>query len=905
MSSIAKTLILDTPKDWETWLFIVKTMAEGADVWEFINPELDTVPEVPPRPIIPTAQDIKNTATSLVDLTIEDRELFKLMLANYKEVQQINRRIRDSLIKILDHITTSISKDNVYIIRSCSTARDMLVELKRRLAPTNHAQKLEIIDKYQRLKMFTKNQDIEKWLRAWETTYEEAKKLNLPEVSEVRSQFDFTRAIQAIDSTYASTQEYILNEKVHDSEKIPTLQDLIERFRNHHRSATQLAKTSKSFATFATLRGEGQDGEPKCLCGQTHRYKACNYITPSTRPQGWKGKAEIFDIINKAKPKTLEWFKTAFKYDGIDKGTTSSTTDGTTTGTTLVVAATTLSSFTTSLNGEFKLYNSWMIDNAADAHVCNDSRRSNFQKTRDADPGDIIYAGKTAYPVEAYGTVEVNIQYPQKGHIRLMNVALAPGFMTNLVSILLLSQKQVYWNSEFPETLQHKNKTLCNLDFIDRHWVIEQTPRLGSFATSHHKSTTPRHATVTGAQLHQILGHASPEVIKHVHSNDITVDHNTPAPSTIECETCSLTKATAQVSRRTDVEFEANNTPFDRSSWDMIPMGLGFNGDQWISHIECRQYGYCIVSTHARKNDCFTELEKAITFIETHLGGRVRFLRLDGETALGGAFEAYVASKGIKTERTSPNTAAQNGGSERSGRVIITKSRSMRIDARLPSNMWPEIVKTAAYIMIRTPLKKLNWKTPYEAVHKHVPLYSHMQVYGCRAYPLIHDILRKEKLDSRAHIGYLLGYDSTNVYRIWIPSRKKVIRTRDVTFKWTQFYDPKELDIGSILKEHADDLIETLELPEYRIQDASEEDDVLDSITVEVPATPSATQIQESEDLTTEKESTPVAQLSLPTPSPSPSPTNICSSHTATLHLQTTFLHDIVTTVSVSLFLEE
>jgi hypothetical protein len=34
-----------------------------------------------------------------------------------------------------------------------------------------------------------------------------------------------------------------------------------------------------------------------------------------------------------------------------------------------------------------------------------------------------------------------------------------------------------------------------------------------------------------------------------------------------------------------------------------------------------------------------------------------------------------------------------------------------------------------------------------------------------------------QKLDPRACIGDLVGYDSSNIYRIWIPIREKVIRT--------------------------------------------------------------------------------------------------------------------------------
>jgi hypothetical protein len=39
---------------------------------------------------------------------------------------------------------------------------------------------------------------------------------------------------------------------------------------------------------------------------------------------------------------------------------------------------------------------------------------------------------------------------------------------------------------------------------------------------------------------------------------------------------------------------------------------------------------------------------------------------------------------------------------------------------------------------------------------------------------------RLSKLDPRAYIGYLISYNSTNIYRIWIPYKGIVISTRDV-----------------------------------------------------------------------------------------------------------------------------
>jgi hypothetical protein len=41
---------------------------------------------------------------------------------------------------------------------------------------------------------------------------------------------------------------------------------------------------------------------------------------------------------------------------------------------------------------------------------------------------------------------------------------------------------------------------------------------------------------------------------------------------------------------------------------------------------------------------------------------------------------------------------------------------------------------------------------------------------------------RGEKLESRALIGQLVGYDSTNIYQVWMPAMGRVLRMRDVVF---------------------------------------------------------------------------------------------------------------------------
>jgi hypothetical protein len=88
----------------------------------------------------------------------------------------------------------------------------------------------------------------------------------------------------------------------------------------------------------------------------------------------------------------------------------------------------------------------------------------------------------------------------------------------------------------------------------------------------------------------------------------------------------------------------------------------------------------------------------------------------------------------------------------------------------------------------------LRWKTPHKVVFNTKPLVAHYLLIRCRAYVYRRDIKAADKTKLQAHIRYLVGYDSSNIYRVWIPTRGRVIRTRDVIFKWQFSYKNDTLD---------------------------------------------------------------------------------------------------------------
>jgi hypothetical protein len=96
-----------------------------------------------------------------------------------------------------------------------------------------------------------------------------------------------------------------------------------------------------------------------------------------------------------------------------------------------------------------------------------------------------------------------------------------------------------------------------------------------------------------------------------------------------------------------------------------------------------------------------------------------------------------------------------------------------------------------------------------------------------KAYVLNNKMKRGKKLESRALMGQLIGYDSTNIYRVWMPALGQVLRTRDVVFMSTgnDSTEPVYPD-RQILRE----VVTILDVPEPLEETDQEIDQLLQSV---------------------------------------------------------------------------
>ena len=118
----------------------------------------------------------------------------------------------------------------------------------------------------------------------------------------------------------------------------------------------------------------------------------------------------------------------------------------------------------------------------------------------------------------------------------------------------------------------------------------------------------------------------------------------------------------------------------------------------------------------------------------------MKALRSDGGGEYtGGDTMAFLESKGIKSEVTTPDTPQHNGVAERMNQTLLDKVRAMLTDADLSELYWFDALEYAAFIHNVTPTHVLANQTPEEAWSGNKPDVSHLRIFGCHAFVHIPD----------------------------------------------------------------------------------------------------------------------------------------------------------------------
>ncbi|KAM2231636.1 hypothetical protein ACFX1S_015876 [Malus domestica] len=197
---------------------------------------------------------------------------------------------------------------------------------------------------------------------------------------------------------------------------------------------------------------------------------------------------------------------------------------------------------------------------------------------------------------------------------------------------------------------------------------------------------------------------------------------------------------------------------------------------------------HCWLFPLINKSDVFATFVAFYSFVLTQFATAIQTLQSDGGGEyVSKAFQSFLLDKGITHHISCPHTPEQNGLAERKHRHIIETTVTLLQTARLPACFWSYACQTAVYLINRMPSSVLGHKSPFELLFGHLPVISHLRIFGCACYPLLKPY-NATKLQAKTtkciFLGYATKYKGYICYEV---SKQRVYISRHVVFDEDQF----------------------------------------------------------------------------------------------------------------------
>ena len=376
-----------------------------------------------------------------------------------------------------------------------------------------------------------------------------------------------------------------------------------------------------------------------------------------------------------------------------------------------------------------------------------------------------------------------------------------PSFYISVISYDILERKgwdqkikdqQVEVDKEYYyQTLKYFN--IQTLKYNPISTITNLAEKQASFETFPvRKSSEPQLLTeVDIPTAYTIFGYINLEALKHLHKSysGIRVTSREYDPN---CQICRLGNTKQKVSRLPRVyKYQLFYNLFQ----DNISQYRSGYSETKVSHLQYLFLSFHFVYTlySSITAEILWTFKYTINYIKRQYGINIAVLNVDREPTLheSNEFQEQKADTGILVKISVPKSYEQNRAIERSGSILSLQATKIRLEGQLPEELWNEIYPVARYILNRTPYKRHNWLSLLAKLYEQLgqePLqkYHYLKPYSCKAYTYIYNRPKLEKISIKSYIRYLIGYESTNIWRIQIPSLGRIIVIRDVTFDTTQ-----------------------------------------------------------------------------------------------------------------------
>lgn len=828
VSIMSQNSMLLSHDDWFDWALLMRNSISPRHLWEtYVNNKSSEAPEFPlPIPDKPLLNDFRTAEQVQQNVNITLRTV-GMLAPDQLRAYQVTKHEYNLLEKERQEVITALEGIHCLMLRSVKTSAIKFLHENRSPAALFRALKAEYcptnevwIDKTRKSYRDhcengpTNGYTVDEWLTKLLELNKYAVALGMPEAVEMKR--DFRRAQTALDPSWAT----VLMTEPYKRKSFP---DILNKTRHHY-----MQEDVTKFPTpnsFATLHGKPSMREanapssraksPKCVCGGFHRYAQCWHLNPQAvnRPVDFRSGGNVRARIEEAlmNPRVRQGVDKAISthtmLTGIERPTAEPSFEDAFPHANMAIPH----SFQ-AYQSMSPLKTSWIVDTGSEWHICNDKNR--YLSSQPYHGPDVLTGdGKTV--CKETGKAYVRVEMPDRIINRVFpNVKYIPGFHTNILSAAFLENGRVYLNTRVPQLEDDRGRCIAKLARYGGLYLLENNT-VHNFAAS---SKVPSVLDGSPSIWHRRLAHASHKAVKHlpITASNITISGSDAGDMDGKCDVCELAKYQRQISRVTP---SRSASPFATVHIDLIVVSHpAYNGHKYVFHAVCDHCRYHFVRTGATKTILDTATRELVNLVKTRYNARVQQVHGDQDPVTSSrSFQCFQREKGFRFTASVPYTPEQNGKAERAGRQLSQVARTLHIDSHLPQNLWPELYTAATHILNMTPTRVLSWKAPQQLLTQHLghvspPSASHFRLIGSKAFTRRSNIPNGHKLAPRAAIGWLVGYEASNIWRIWISDLERVIRARDVIFDESVQFRPS-MQTHKIDVQHVARIADSIHIP--------------------------------------------------------------------------------------------
>lgn len=574
----------------------------------------------------------------------------------------------------------------------------------------------------------------------------------LCKLKNVKAEVSTSMAITKITSSLPSQYQHFVSAWESVPAEKRTMEELTARLLIEEQRATTCMQDSNESAALASRSSR------KCFqCGKTgHIKRNCKN----------KVKSNICVYCKRSNHKSVDcWFKNS-KNKGVKKNEPSEQ------GNAFPVSVLSSAFYSTSDSSL------WIMDSGASEHMC--SSVSMFTKYKELEcPRPIIIGdGKV---IKAVGTGIIQLEaYNGKEWISstLNNVLHVPAIKINLFSASSAADRGYNMTIE---------KECCYLRKNNEEKVSAVAYRKNNVFIMKFRYNTDEKAYVGKSfdsltEWHQKMCHQDIQQVK-IMLNKCNIDFSADKHEELTCEPCLLGKTHKQ---QFPQSLNRAEQPGQILHMDLcgIMETTSLGGAKYYLLIKDDYTKYKQVYFLKNKYETNNKIKTFLKYVIKNLEYKVTTIRSDcGLEFTNKELKSLLDSLGIIHQTSVPYTPQQNGCIEREMRTVTEAARTILLSSGLDKSLWAEAVNTAVYVLNRTGKSRLNGVTPYELWYKKQAYnINNLKVFGSKVGVHIPD-QRRKKWDSKAEIGYFVGYsETTKGFRIYFPHKNDVLVKREVTF---------------------------------------------------------------------------------------------------------------------------